>query len=118
MIDLVNLAKQVTITEFSHTLEPLWASDTGRNSNSGKYTGTFIGYFSQVKISFGKLNINQMKYVRSLFDNPTIMLKYPDSATGTDTTEEFYGTAIKSDTNRLGGLYETFDITLTAINRR
>ena len=43
-----------------HTIQPLWASDTGRNSNSGKYSGTFIGYFDQLKVSVGKTNQTQM----------------------------------------------------------
>ena len=45
-----DLPKCITI---NHSIESLWADDTGRESNSGKYSGTFIGWFDKLEINIG-----------------------------------------------------------------
>lgn len=114
MVDLKILSYKIPLLTHDHTVEPLWASDTGRNSNSGSYSGTFIGYFSQVIIEFGKTTQEQMKLIKDNFEHPIIEMKYKDSYTGNWKTEEFYGTAIKSKLNNWEGKYLPFSITLTA----
>ena len=116
MADLQELSKTLPILTHEHTLEPLWGSDTGRNSNSGTYSGTFIGYFSQLVIEFGKTTQEQMTEIKNKFEKPTTNVKYLDSNTGMWKTEEFYGTAIKAKEDEWNGKYKSFSITLTAIN--
>lgn len=102
-----------------HTIQPLWASDTGRNSNSGKYSGTFIGYFDQLKVSVGKTNQTQMTEIRNHVDVPIMDdVTFVDSKTGESKTESFYGTAIPAKTNNTKQIYEPFEFTLTAIEAR
>lgn len=118
-INLIELSHNYPLSTHEHTLEPLWADDTGRNSNSGKYTGTFIGYFSQLVLEFGPTTKQQMRELRAMFDNPIIRVKYSDSKGPEDTfTEDFYGTAIKAKLDYWWGKYKSFSITLTAIEER
>lgn len=118
MIDLEQLSKTNPLLTHEHTLEPLWGSDTGRNSNNGTYSGTFVGYFSQLQLEFGSTNQTQMTYLRSLFDNPVISVRYLDSIDGNWYTEDFYGTAINGKKDNWDGKYEPFNLTLTAIRKR
>ena len=113
-INIKTLSETVPITSFTHTLEPLWADDTGRNANSGKFTGTFIGYFSQVEIEFGSCNQTQMNSVVSSFEHSTISMLYP-SKNGSNKTETFYGTAITGKVRRWGKRYAPFSIKLTGV---
>lgn len=118
-IDLIALSESYPVSTHQHSLEPTWADDTGRNSNSGKFSGSFIGYFSQVVIEFGPTTQKQMKELRSLFDKPIINVKYKDSKGPEDTfTEDFYGTSIKAKLDYWEGKYKSFSITLTAISKR
>lgn len=54
-VNIKEISKTLPILKCSHTPEPMWHKDSGRNSNSGKWTGTFAGYFSQLKIDLVKL---------------------------------------------------------------
>lgn len=118
-VNLISLSNDYPILTHQHTLEPLWADDTGRNSNSGKYSGTFIGYFSQLVIEFGPTTQQQMRELRAIFDNPIITVTYKDSKGPNDTfTEDFYGTSIPAKLDYWNGKYKGFSITLTAIEER
>jgi len=116
MADVRNLSKLKT---HSHTLEPLWASDTGRNSNSGKYSGTFIGYFSQVVLEFGKTTQEEMTEIKSVLETPILKdFLYKDSDTGEFIAEDFYGTAITAKLNKWTGKYDPFNVTLTGVEKK
>ena len=112
-VNIKGLSNTVPIKDFEHTLEPLWADDTGRNANSGKFTGTFIGYFSNLNISFGSCTQAQFNTVKSAFEHPTMEVLYPAN-NGTNKTEYFYGTAINGTRDRWTGRYKPFKIKLVA----
>lgn len=101
-----------------HTVEPLWASDTGRFSNSGKFSGTFIGFFDNVELSFGKTTQEEMTQIKNALEVPIIEdASFTDSNTGNTKTEDFYGTAITAERlNRY--LYKPFTIKLIAVEKR
>ena len=115
-VNIKTLSQTVPITSFSHTLEPLWADDTGRNANSGRFTGTFIGYFSQLEIEFGSCNQTQMDSITSNFESATVSVTYP-AKNGTNKTETFYGTAITGKVRRWGKRYAPFSIKLTGVSK-
>ena len=107
------------VKSIDHSLEPLWASDAGRNSISGKYSGTFIGYFDKLKVSIGRCTKAQMQTLRGAIDVPIIEdLTFPDSYTGSTKTEDFYGTAISAKLNHINGMYEECSFNLIAIAKR
>lgn len=114
---LLSLPKIISIT---HSIEPVWASDAGRNSNSGKYSGTFVGWFDQLEVKVGKTTQSELTTIRNTVEASILSVTFPDSKTGSTRTADFYITSIgpelkKSKTNKM---YEPFSFTLTAIARR
>ncbi len=101
-----------------HSIEGLWASDAGRNSNSGKYSGTFIGWFDKIEINIGETTQAELTQIRNAIESPIIEdVTFTDTRTGNNKTEDFYGTTITAErlnSNR----YKPFSFTLTAIERR
>ena len=114
------------ITKIKHTVQPTWASDAGRNSNSGKYSGTFVGYFDQLEVSVGKTTQNELNQIRDAIEVPIIEnITFLDtkSKTGANKTENFYGTAIGVEITNIQMAnnkkkYPAFSFTLTATERR
>ena len=101
-----------------HSIEGVWASDAGRNSNSGKYSGTFIGWFDQLEISVGETTQEELTIIRNAIEHPIIEnVTFIDTKTGTSKTEDFYGTTITGE--RLNSKkYKPFSFSLIAIERR
>lgn len=114
-VNLYELSKTTPILDYDHGDEPLWASDTGRNSNSGKYSGTFINYFPQIVLTFGKSTQQQMTAICNAFEHPTVQVTFKNKNNGEWITQTFYGTAIHGKLNKWDGFYEGFNLTLTAI---
>lgn len=115
----VDLNKLPKLKRIEHTVEPTWASDAGRNSNSGKFNGTFVGWFDTLKIEIGKTNQTEMTSIKNAIEKPIIEnVKFKDSENGNNKIENFYGTAIPASYNNLKGNYEPFSFSLKAIERR
>lgn len=120
-VNLMNLPK---ITGIKHSIEPLWASDAGRNSNSGKYSGTFVGYFNKLEVSVGRTTQYELQQIRNNIEVPIIEnVTFLDSKTGTNKTDNFYGSTITTELKsiKMGNnrkTYPSFTFSLTAIERR
>lgn len=115
---MAKLTDFLKLCKYSISAEPLWGSDAGRENMQGTYTGTFIGYFTNITLSFGKTTQEEMKTIKETFEQPTFPFIYPSEKTGKDVTETFYGTAIKAEKESLKGKYLPFDIKLVATKRR
>ena len=112
---LANLPK--VLSNPKHTIEPLWADNAGRKTNSGKFSGSFTGWFDKVEVFFGKTTYQEMKILRNQLELPTVECTFLDSRTNENKTELFYGTAITAE--RLNSQsYKPTSITLVAVNRR
>lgn len=119
-VNIKTLSQSYPILMFRDTPEPLWADDAGRNTNSGKFSGTFIGYFTNIHIEVGKMTKQQMKEFKAIFEVPIIEdLTFPNSSNaGTEYTEDFYGTSIDGTTKYWDGEYEGFTFDLVAVEKR
>ena len=107
------------INPYTHKLHPEWGPDTGRNTNSGKFTGTFIGWFDQLVIQIGRHNATEHNTIMSSLGVATINATFFDTKTGTDKTEDFYLDSIETEvSNYKKGYYAPMTITMTAISRR
>lgn len=106
------------LKHIEHTVEPTWSKNTGRNSNSGKFSGTFVGWFDTLKVDIGKTNQSEMTSIKNAIEHPIIPVTFKDSKTGNNKTEDFYGTAITASYNNLKGRYEPFSFSLKAVSRR
>lgn len=115
----VDLNKLPRVKKIDHTVEPTWGPDTGRNSNSGKFSGTFVGWFDTLKIEVGKTNQTEMTTIKNAIEKSIIEnVKFKDSKNGNNKIENFYGTAITASYNNLKGIYEPFSFSLKAIEQR
>lgn len=105
---------------YKHTVEPTWANDAGRYTNSGKFTGTFVGYFDTLEISVGKTNQSELTEIRSHIEVPIIEdITFLDTKTGNLKTADFYGTAISVEPiSYKSKIYKPFAFSLKAIERR
>ena len=100
-----------------HTIEPLWSENTGRKTNSGKFVGSFIGWFDKLELNIGTTTFAEMADLRALLEFPILSCTFLDSRTNTNKTELFYGTAITAE-RKNSTTYKPTSITLTAVNRR
>lgn len=119
-VNIKTLSQTYPITLFKDKPEPLWGDDAGRNSNSGKFSGTFKGYFTNLHIEVAPLTKSQMTSFKAIFEVPIIEnVTFPNSSNnGTDYTEDFYGTAIESATDYWNGKYKSFSFDLVAVEKR
>ena len=115
-LDIRKLPK--VLSNPKHTIEPVWASDTGRNTNSGKFSGTFIGWFDTLDINIGETTQEEMTTIRNAIEKAIVEdVSFTDTKTGQTKTENFYGTAISAE--RLSNTkYKPFSFSLKAISKR
>lgn len=109
------------ITHVDDKLQPTWASDAGRNTNSGAYSGTFLGYFTDLEITFGRLTQAEMTKVKSVLEPKNGIIKnftYINTRTGEEKTEDFYGTVISAAYSKEHGKYESFSVELIGVVKR
>lgn len=108
------------ITYIEHKIESLWASDAGRNSNSGKFSGTFVGWFDTIHVDVGKTTQAEMTLIRNAIEKSIIeSVTFVDTKNGNTKTEDFYGTAISAKTNKKdNSIYEPFSFDLKAVKKR
>lgn len=116
------------------TVEPTWASDAGRETMEGTWSGTFKGYFTTLDLEFNEIVFDkELDIIKQLIEHPIIMVTYPLEKTmewtdnkgyhkikqGEPYTEEFYGTAIKAKKPfQNAKYYEGFSVSLVAVRRR
>lgn len=116
-LDIETLPK--LINPYSHILHPEWGKDTGRNTNSGKFSGSFVGWFDQLTLTFGRHNQTEHTQILNELGIATREIKFLDTKTGTYKTEWFYLDSIETETtNYHKSYYNQMTITMTAISRR
>lgn len=67
----------------------LWGSDTGRNL-AGKMTGTLIGIFPKITLTFRKLTKAEMNVIAPILDSANQTLEYYDPTTNQSQTITTY----------------------------
>lgn len=123
---IVNGTKIPNVTKLSIGPDPLWGDRTGRNTLDGHYSGTFIGYFDTLEIEIGIVSDEEFNLIKSLLEHPflegvqfSLEKDIGNYKQGELYTEDFYnGAVIKSSPLPMGGFWESFSVTLTAIDRR
>lgn len=119
-VNIKTISHQFPITRFTDKPEPLWAGDSGRQSNSGKFSGTFLGYFTNLHIEVAPMTEQEMDDFKAIFEVPIIeQVTFPNSSNkGLPYTEDFYGTAIEAAKTDWDGKYESFSFDLVAVEAR
>ena len=74
----ISMGQYLLSAKYEHP--KLWGSDTGRNL-AGKMTGTLIGIFPKITLTFRKLTKSEMNIIAPILDSETQELRYYDPAT-------------------------------------
>ena len=74
----ISMGQYLLSAKYEHP--KLWASDTGRNL-AGKMTGTLVGIFPKITLTFRKLTVTEMNIIAPILDSGTQTLTYYDPAT-------------------------------------
>ncbi len=114
-----NLMTLPKVTKVKHAVEPTWGSDAGRNSNSGKFSGTFVGYFDNLNVTVGTTTQEELTKIRNYIEVPIIEnVSFLDTKTGKNKVGSFYGTTIEVEINKKTKRYPSFSFSLKAVSKR
>lgn len=76
IINGVNITPYLVDIKFGYN--KIWGTDTGRNTLSGKYTGTLVGIFPKFECTFRKLTQTELELLVPILDSATQQLTYYD----------------------------------------
>ena len=95
----------------------LWAGDTGRNL-AGSLSGTLIGIFPKITLTFRKLTKAEMNIVAPVLDSATQQLSYYDPSTNTFETLPTYTGDWGYVNKRISQKNDSFEIAFISRERR
>lgn len=111
-----NISMGQYLTQVKYGYNKLWSNDSGRVL-SGKMTGTLIGIFPKIIMSFRKLTSSELTYLAPHFDSASQIIRYMDPNKNSETTIETYtGDWEIAYKNIKEG--QAFDLSFISINRR
>lgn len=88
-VNNISMGQYLLSVKYEHN--KLWGSDTGRNL-AGKYSGTLIGIFPKLIMTFRKLTKAEMNIIAPILDSASQTVKYYDPATNqTETITTYTG---------------------------
>lgn len=95
----------------------LWASDTGRNL-AGKMTGTLVGIFPKIVLTFRKLTKTEMNSIAPILDSGSQTLVYYDPALNRNVTLSTYTGDYSYKNSRIINKNESFECSFISRERR
>ena len=95
----------------------LWGSDTGRNLK-GKMTGTLVGIFPKIILTFRKLTKSEMNYIAPILDSETQIVRYYDPSTDSYKTLSTYTGDWSYENKRIVDKNESFECSFISRERR
>ena len=95
----------------------LWGSDTGRNLK-GKFTGTLVGVFPKIILTFRKLTKEEMNIIAPILDSPSQTVQYYDPKSNANKTISTYTGDWSYENKRIATKNESFECSFIARERR
>ena len=95
----------------------LWGSDTGRNL-AGKFTGTLVGVFPKIILTFRKLTQAEMNIIAPILDSANQTLTYYDPSTNANKTLTTYTGDWNYTNKQVAEKNESFECSFIATERR
>lgn len=95
----------------------LWGSDTGRNLK-GKFTGTLVGVFPKIILTFRKLTKAEMNIIAPILDSPNQTVQYYDPKSNANKTISTYTGDWSYENNKIATKNESFECSFIARERR
>lgn len=87
LVNGVSMGPYLLEAKYEHN--KLWGSDTGRNL-AGTMTGTLVGIFPKITLTFRKLTQAEMNIIAPILDSSTQTLRYYDPTTNQNETISTY----------------------------
>lgn len=92
-------------------------SDTGRNLK-GKFSGTLVGIFPKITLTFRKLTQAEMNIIAPILDSNSQTLRYYDPATNSNKTITTYTGDWSYENKQIALKNDSFNCTFIARERR
>lgn len=104
------------ITEAKYSYNKLYANDTGRNLK-GVFSGTLIGIFSKIIVTFRPLNQTELNTIAPILDNARQKIKYYDPNKNAIITINTYTGDWELSQQNIG-IGQTFNCSFIAVEKR
>lgn len=95
----------------------LWAEDTGRNL-AGKMSGTLVGIFPKIILTFRKLTQAEMNIIAPVLDSSTQSVTYYDPTTNQNETISTYTGDWSYENKRIATKNESFECSFISREKR
>ena len=116
MINNVSMGQYLLQAKYDYN--KLWATDTGRNL-AGRMTGTLIGIFPKLTLTFRKLTKAELNIIAPILDSESQTVTYYDPSTNQNETIETYtGDWGYSNKKIVDKLDDSFQCSFIALERR
>lgn len=115
VINNVSMGQYLLSAKYEHN--KLWGSDTGRNLK-GKFTGTLVGIFPKIILTFRKLTKAEMNIIAPILDSASQTLTYYDPATNSNKTITTYTGDWGYENKRIATKNDSFECSFIAMERR
>lgn len=112
-----NISMGQYILQAKYEYNKLWASDTGRNL-AGELSGTLIGIFPKITLTFRKLTKAEMNIIAPILDSSTQTVRYYDPTTNSNKTLTTYTGDWNYVNKRISDKNESFEIAFISRERR
>lgn len=116
-IKINNISMGQYLLSAKYEFNKLWGSDTGRNL-SGKFTGTLVGVFPKIILTFRKLTQAEMNIIAPILDSSSQTVKYYDPTTNSNKTITTYTGDWSYENKRIVNKNESFECSFIARERR
>ena len=116
-IVLNNISMGQYLLSAKYEFNKLWGSDTGRNLK-GKFSGTLVGVFPKITLTFRKLTKAEMNIIAPILDSNSQTLRYYDPTTNSNKTITTYTGDWSYENKQIALKNDSFNCTFIARERR
>lgn len=114
-VNNINMGQYLLSAKYEYN--KLWGEDTGRNL-AGKFTGTLVGIFPKVILTFRKLTQAEMNIIAPILDSANQTLTYYDPTTNSNKTLNTYTGDWSYTNNGVATKNESFECSFISRERR
>lgn len=116
-IKVNNISMGQYLLSAKYEYNKLWGTDTGRNLK-GKFSGTLVGIFPKITLTFRKLTKAEMNIIAPILDSPSQTVQYYDPKSNANKTISTYTGDWSYENKRIATKNESFECSFIARERR
>ena len=114
-INNINMGQYLLSAKYEYN--KLWGEDTGRNL-AGRFTGTLVGIFPKIILTFRKLTQAEMNIIAPILDSANQTLTYYDPTTNSNKTLNTYTGDWSYTNSKVATKNESFECSFISRERR